>query len=122
VKLEASIIEWRDEHDAQLAVSAGDDLALLKQQAKRGQATLWQCSKDGESEALVLTRLDGQDNPEFVIVLGEGRGFFDYMPLFVHYAKKNNWPIRTHVKRKGLLRMWSRLGLELDEYVLRGKP
>jgi hypothetical protein len=122
VKLEASIIEWRDEHDSQLVVSAGDDLALLKQQAKRGQATLWQCSKDGEPEALVLTRLDGQENPEFVIVLGEGRGFFDYMPLFVHYAKKNKWPIRTHVKRKGLLRMWSRLGLELDEYVLRGKP
>lgn len=105
-----------------LKISAGDDLALLKEQAKRGQATLWQCSNDGEPEALVLTRLDGSVNPEFVIVLGEGRGFFDYMPLFLHYAKKNNWPVRAHVKRRGLLRMFSRLGLELDEYVLRGKP
>lgn len=115
-------VSWSDDKDAFLRISAGDDLELIKNQVNSRRAQLWECSKAGSVEAYVVTRLDGatRDSLEFVIVLGEGKGFFDYMPCFVEYAKKHKLPIRTHVKRKGLIRMWSRLGLELDEYVLRG--
>jgi hypothetical protein len=122
VKVEAVPVGWTDEMDDRLRVSAGDDLEIIRREVRTGIAQLWQCEKDGRPEAWVVTRVDGteQDGYEWVIVLGEGRGFFDYMPLFVSHARDKGLPIRTHVKRRGLIRMWERLGLHLDHYVLRG--
>lgn len=122
MKLEARPVGWTDDMDDRLRVSAGDDLQEVKTQVRRNLATLWQCEKNGQPEAWVVTRVDGIEasGREFVIVLGEGKGFFDYMPLFVNHARGQNLKIRTHVQRRGLIRMWSRLGLELDHYVLKG--
>ena len=110
-------IDWLDCHDEALKVSAGDDLLIVKDQVKRKQAQLWECTSD-KNYCLVVTRIDV--GPELCIVLGEGSGLLEFAPYFLAFAKKHNLSVRTHVKRKGLIRLWSRLGFELDEYVLRG--
>jgi len=110
-------IDWQDHHDKRLKASAGTDLLIVKAQVKNGQAQLWEC-KSEKNFCLVVTRID--PGPELCIVLGEGSGMLEFAPHFLAFAKRNRIPVRTHVKRKGLIRLWSRLGLKLDEYVLRG--
>jgi hypothetical protein len=122
MEMKATPVAWTCEHDTRLRVSAGEDLAVIRSQVEQGIARLWECTHNGQPEAWVVTRIDGADEgaPELVIVLGEGKGFFNYMPLFVQWARSKGLEIRTHVKRRGLIRMWSRLGVELDHYVLKG--
>lgn len=108
---------WSDAINDRVRVSAGADLATIRQEVRQGLAQLWECRKDDQPTAWVVTR---KDPDAWVIVLGEGAGFFDFMPLFVSHARAQGWPLRTHVKRRGLIRMWQRLGLHLDHYVLRG--
>lgn len=110
-------ISWEDKHDAKLKVSAGDDLQLIKDQVRAEIAQLWECQSPS-NYCLVVTRID--PGPELVIVLGEGSGLLQFAPRFVQHARNRRMTVRTHIKRKGLIRMWKRLGLELDEYVLRG--
>lgn len=113
--------QWRREHDAKLAVAAGDDLAIIRDQVHRGIAQLWKCSINSETWGYVVTRIEGpKGDQDFVIVLGEGKGFSEFMPHFVEYGRRHNMRIRTHVKRKGLLKMWARLGVTFNEYVLTG--
>lgn len=117
MRIEAVPVGWTDDMDDRLRVSAGADLATIKQEVRQGIGQLWECRKNDRPEAWVVTR---KDDDAWVIVLGEGRGFFDYMPLFVDHARERGLSLRTHVKRRGLIRMWERLGLHLDHYVLRG--
>lgn len=115
--LSARPVNWRIEHDDRLRISAGEDLADIRREVEQGVSVLWECQSEGQPQAYVVTRLEGL---EWVIVLGEGRGFFDFMPLFVRHARGRGWRLRTHVQRRGLVRMWNRLGLTLDHYVLKG--
>lgn len=110
-------IPWQPGIDEKLRVSARGDLEIIKSQVNNGVAQLWHCLSE-TNEMLVVTRID--PGPELVIVLGEGSGLFEFAPSFLNIARKANIPVRTHIKRKGLIRMWSRLGLTIDEYVLRG--
>lgn len=109
-------IQWHDDHDKLLSVSAGNDLEIVKKQVKSGVAQLWECVSD-KNYGLVVTRIDTGN--EWCIVLGEGSGFFEFVPFFLSVAEKKGLTIRTHVKRKGLIKMWSKVGLSLSEYVLR---
>ena len=117
MKVEAVPVDWKPETDDRLRVSAGGDLDEIRQEVQQGIAQLWECRKDDQPKAWVVTR---KDPDAWVIVLGEGAGFFDFMPLFVSHAREAGVSLRTHVKRRGLIRMWERLGLHLDHYVLRG--
>lgn len=108
-------IKWTDDIDAKLSVSGGDDLPLIKDQVVNGIAKLWECKSD-KNHCFVVTR---KDHDEICIVLGEGSGLMEFAPYFIRAIKDKGLRIRTHVRRKGLIRMWSRLGLNLSEYVLR---
>ena len=110
-------IPWQPGIDDKLRVSARGDLEIIKHQVTQGVAQLWHCLSEN-NECFVVTRID--PGPELVIVLGEGSGLFEFAPHFLNIARKQNIPLRTHVQRKGLIRMWSRLGVNIDEYVLRG--
>lgn len=110
-------VPWTDSVDDCLRVAARGDLAIIKAQVKSGVAQLWRCESDKHT-AYVVTRID--PGPELCIVAGEGSGFMEFVPHFVAVARRSNATIRTHVVRKGLIRLWSRFGLKLEEYVLRG--
>lgn len=110
--------QWSGEAEAGLQVSAGADMALIRAEVQSGVSKLWRC--EGEGAAWVVTRHEPEVN-ELVMVLGEGSGFHEFAPLFVEQARKHGLTVRAHVKRRGMVRMWQRYGVGLDEYVLRGK-
>ena len=110
-------IPWHDEHDDKLRIAARGDLDIVKNQVQQRVAQLWRCTSEKNS-MLVVTRVD--PGPELCIVLGEGSGLLEFAPYFIREAKKNNMGIRTHVTRKGLIRLWSKLNINVNEYVLRG--
>tara|TARA_B100000446_G_scaffold185938_3_gene211050 strand:+ start:6465 stop:6809 length:345 start_codon:yes stop_codon:yes gene_type:complete len=109
-------VKWEFFHDQLLAVSAGDDLEEIREEVKAGLAVLWRC-ESSEKGGFVVTRIDGD---EFVVVLGEGSGAHEFLPHFVQFARSRKLKIRTHVTRKGMIRVWKRYGVFLSEYVLRG--
>ena len=109
-------VDWADIHNEKLKKSAGDDLAFVRDQVRRGVAVLWRCESD-RGGGFAVTRIDG---PELVIVLGEGSAAAVFIPHFIKYAKQKGLGIRTHVKRRGLIRIYERFGLGVSEYVLRG--
>jgi hypothetical protein len=110
-------VQWESFHDERLKISARDDLEIIRSQVKQGAAQLWECTS-ANNHGYAVTRID--PGPELVVVLGEGSGFMEFAPRFVEFAKRKNMTIRTHVTRKGMIRFWSRLGLNVDEYILRG--
>ena len=113
-------IQWDNSIDDKLKVSAGSDLEIIKNQVKNGIAQLWHCTWKN-NEAYVVTRIEKLGvGYELCLVLGEGSGFFEFAPEFLKFAKRQNIGFRTHVKRAGLIRMWSKLCVNIDEYVLRG--
>ncbi len=112
---------WTDDIDDKLKVSAGEDLAFIKNQVKQKIAQLWRCEKDNHL-CYVVTRIDRTGKGyELCLVLGEGSGFYLFAPEFLAFAKRNNIPLRTHVKRKGMIRMWEKLGVYQSEYILRSE-
>ncbi len=110
-------IEWGEAAEQGLKVAAGDDMEIIKAEVLGGISKLWKCDSES-SAAYMVTRLD--DKTELCIVAGEGQGFFEFMPVFVQWCRQKGYSVRTHVKRKGLVKMWARLGITFDEYVLRG--
>ena len=112
-------IVWEDHHDEYLRESAYGDLEIVKAQVQNGYAQLWECTSP-RNAGYVVTRID--PGPELCLVLGEGRGLAEFAPPFIAFAKKQGITVRVHVRRKGLIKMFSRIGLRLDEYVLRGYP
>jgi len=114
-------IPWTDDIDQKLSVSAGTDLAIIKSQVKNGAAQLWYCTS-AKKAGYVVTRIDRTgEGLELCLVLGEGSGFEIFAPKFLDFARRKNIGFRTHVRRKGLIKMWSKLGVEISDYVLRIK-
>ena len=110
-------VGWSEQAEKGLAVSAGEDMGFIRREVQAGISILWQCESDSNF-GYAVTRFEPPG--EIVFVCGEGSGLREFAPHFVAAAKSKNLTIRTHVKRKGLIRFWASVGLELDEYVLRG--
>lgn len=110
-------IPWCKDAEAGLVISADTDMRIIKNQVLNGIAQLWDINGTG----YLVTRIDSEAiGNVFVFVLGEGRGLNEVIPEFIRSAKKlgvNHF--RTHVKRKGLIKMWRKHGLSVDHYVLR---
>lgn len=112
-------IDWNEKAENGLVVSAGADLQIIKDQVLNKQAQLWECENE-KNHAYIVTRLEHDGSgQELVLVLGEGSGFMDFAPAFVEAAKSKNMRVRAHVRRKGMIRFFSRLGLSVNEYVVR---
>ena len=112
-------IDWCDECEKGFLVSAGEDLAQIAWECRNGISQVWKMS--GEAEALIVTRLEKNiDFDELVIVLGEGEGFKYVIPFFFELKESLGAKyIRTHVTRKGLIRLYEREGFVQSEVVMR---
>ena len=115
-------IAWSDTAEDGLIVSAGEDMAIIKNQVLNGVAQLWEHNLNG-THGFIVTRLDVEGlGTELVLVLGEGSGLNEAVPLFKQVAiDLGIKSIRVHVKRKGLIRMFARHAFEIDTYVLRSR-
>lgn len=96
-------------------------LADIRAQVDEGRAQLWDCN-DGEFGGYVVTRIDRTEQPrgaELVIVAGGGRGFRHFVPMFLEAAKQFELPVRAHVKRRGMVRLYERVGFQQSETIMR---
>ena len=110
-------IKWSADAEDGLRVAARGDLDIIKAEVIAGISRLWHC-KSESSEAFIVTRID--DENEVCIVAGEGAGFREFIPAFVAWWREQGYSIRVHVQRKGLIRLFERVGITFDHYVLRG--
>lgn len=108
---------WSEAAEAGLRVAAGDDMADIRREVKAGIAHLYRLDS-GDHGGWLVTR---QDSPtELCLVCGEGKGFRVFAPEILRRARERGLTVRTHVQRRGMIRLWQRLGLQLDSYVLKG--
>ena len=110
-------VRWSDEAGAGLEIAARGDLEIIKKEVLSGISRLWECTSHS-SHAFIVTRVD--DEVEVCIVAGEGSGFMEFIPALVKFWRDQGYTIRTHVKRRGLIKMYEKVGIRFDEYVLRG--
>ena len=113
-------IPWGKEAETGLLKSAGSDLELIKNQVIDKTAQLWKIDTE-TAKGYLVTRIDCEGiGKVFVFVLGEGKKIEHVIPFFITNAQKLGIKhFRTHVQRKGLIRMWRKFGLTIDHYVLR---
>lgn len=96
-------------------------LADIRAQVESGIAQLWEC-QHGEHGGWVVTRIDKTEQPrgvEWCWIACAGKGFAHFAPLFVNAAKQYDLPIRGHVTRPGLVRMYERFGFKYSETIMR---
>ena len=106
-------VGWCAAAERGLVVSAGDDMDVIAQEVKSGVSELWRFVGN-VGRGYLVTRIENMnDRRELVLVLGEGKGFFEAAPIFIALARIEGMSFRTHVKRRGLVRMWQRLGLNI---------
>lgn len=110
-------VGWDEFAEKGLRVSAGKDMEFIRREVESGISILWRCESDKNS-AYAVTRYEPPS--DIVIVCGEGSGLREFGPYFIAAAKSKGLAIRTHVKRRGLIKVWQSMGLQIDEYVLRG--
>lgn len=96
-------------------------LADAKAQVDSGVAQLWDCN-DGELGGYVVTRIDRTEQArglEWCWIACAGKGFARFAPAFIGAAKQFNLPIRGHVNRPGLVRIYERFGFKYSETIMR---
>lgn len=108
-------VPWCDKVARSVAKSAGseENLKAIEAEVISGVARVWWCH-GGENHGHMITRLE---NKELVLIVGEGKGFDAAFPYVLAHVEKHNLSFRTHVKRKGLIRMYKKYGVLVDEYV-----
>lgn len=112
--------EWCDDAEERFSEREMRDLPEVKRQVEKGIAQLWRCESE-RNAAWCVTRLDRDAcGFEWVVVLFEGSGLHEFVPLFLQAAKDRNIPVRAHMdaRRKGLLRMLKRYGAVAREVVV----
>jgi len=119
--LSVELIAWDDNAALHLTKSAGDDLAIIADEVKRGEAKLWRC-KSGDKSGYMVTRLESNHTgDELVLVLGEGKGFDVMVGYLVDHVLKHKITLRVHVFKKALQRMFLKYGFQLINYQLINK-
>jgi hypothetical protein len=113
-------IPWSMEAERAMSDAAGAAcLPYLRAEVCRGISRLWRCTS-GSNVVHLVTRLD--HNPtEFVVCYAEGNGMAEFIPAFVHAARKLDAPIRVHTTKPSVARWLRRHRLQVHEFVLRGR-
>lgn len=94
-------------------------MQLIKDEIESGDSVAFCLSGIDFDIKLVLRVEEFNGENELVLVLGAGYGMIDAVDDFLHFAKLNNCKtIRTHVKRRGLIKLWESLGFQIQETVM----
>lgn len=111
---------WNDFAERSLARIEGLGVVDIQREVEEGVSQLWHCSDADGGNGYVVTRLEQRDSGrEWVFVAGVGRGFYKFVQHFIEAARAAGLPIRAHVNRRGMVRMYDRIGFRVSEYVLR---
>lgn len=104
---------WCADAEAALAPAAFGDMPIIRAEVLAGECDLWRIT--GESAGWVVTR---QELGELVIVLGAGRNCLPVIRHITARAKAGGLTVRTHIRRKGLQRIYERAGFKARELVM----
>lgn len=111
---------WNDFAERALERVEGLGIVDVKREVVEGVSQLWHCTDADGSNGYVVTRLEQRESGrEWVWLAGVGRGFYKFVPFFLEAARQAGVPIRAHVNRPGMVRMYDRIGFRVSEYVLR---
>jgi len=112
-------VDYDDRFEAAIKSAAGDDLEIIKNEIKSGECVAFSFCGSNYDFKVVLRVEKVADKNELVLVLGAGHGMKYAIKDLLHFAKINKChTIRTHVKSRGLVKIWESLGFEIKETVL----
>lgn len=111
---------WNDFAERALTRVEGLGVVDVKYEVEHGISQLWHCSDSDGSNGYVVTRVEQRTSgKEWVFVAGVGKGFYKFVQCFIDAAQASGLPIRAHVNRRGMVRMYDKIGFRVSEYVLR---
>jgi len=97
-----------------LTLPARGDIDLILNEIQSGVCQLWQ--GNAESSGYVVTRIEKhKDKMEFVLVLGVGQNMRPIVEYLCKFVDKMGMSFRTHVTRRGLIRIYQRYGFKVVE-------
>ena len=112
---------WSDFAERAIERIEGACTVDIRREVQEGRSQLWHCI-DGRNQGYVVTRLEQRESGrEWVLVAGVGKGFHLFVQFFMRAAEAAGVPLRAHVNRKGMVRMYEHVGFRVSEYVVR-KP
>lgn len=113
---------WNDLAEHAIERIEGACVVDIRREVQCGLSQLWHCSDADGNRGYVVTRLEERESGrEWVLVAGVGKGFHVFVQVFIDVALQAGLPLRAHVNRRGLVRMYEHEGFRLSEYVMR-KP
>jgi len=111
---------WSDFAERELQRIAGLDLPDIRREVVAGISQLWHCRDAHGNGGYVVTRLERRgDSLEWVWLAGAGKGFHQFVGLFLEAAREAALPIRVYIDRKGMRRIYERLGFHVSETIMR---
>ncbi len=111
---------WSDFAEHELRRVAGLDLPDIRREVVEGVSQLWHCHDAAGHRGYVVTRVESRGTGrEWVWLACAGRGFHQYVGVFLEVAQANRLPIRVYINRKGMQRVYERLGFEVSETIMR---
>jgi hypothetical protein len=111
---------WSDFAERELRRVAGLDLADIRSEVLAGISQLWHCHDDSGLNGYVVTRLERRgDAIEWVWLACAGKGYHAFVGMFLTAAQERDLPIRVYINRRGMQRVYEKLGFEVSETIMR---
>jgi hypothetical protein len=112
--------KWSDFAERELRRVAGLDLPDIRREVVAGVSQLWHCHDADGNSGYVVTRVERRGNClEWVWLACAGKGYHAFVGLFLAAAQAENLPIRVYINRKGMQRVYERLGFKVSETIMR---
>ena len=117
IRLEA----WSDFAERELRRVAGLDLPDIRREVVEGVSQLWHCYDSSKGlSGYVVTRLERRGTgKEWVWLACAGKGYHAFVGMFLQAAHEAGVPIRVYINRKGMQRIYERLGFAVSETIMR---
>lgn len=111
---------WSDFAERELQRVAGLDLPDIRTEVLAGISQLWHCRDDHGHRGYVVTRLERRGpSREWVWLACAGKGYHAFVGMFLEAAQKADLPIRVYINRRGMQRVYERLGFHVSETIMR---
>lgn len=111
---------WSDFAERELRRVAGLDLPDIRREVVAGVSQLWHCHDADGHRGYVVTRVELRGTErEWVWLACAGRGYRQFVGMFLEAAQAADLPIRVYINRKGMQRLYERLGFEVSETIMR---